>query len=325
MKKFIYILLFALIGLYSCSNNSDEPGVTPPLPPSPSPELTLDKVIGKWETYYATKLVIERPETAYQKVFSAFRAIDLDGFTFELFKENSEYRVNGYNAKGVQTSQGWYEVKTESDSIIFHLDSISPDKEIFPNWKREGRHVRELDVDGGIIKWDLTYYQRTKDGVRYKVTDVYASRNVDIAPEATNGVNPAKAKIDYDDLCRGIWVVKNVDIYYDGTRQPLASIEAQKIIYGTIYDFSINEKGEKTIRITYPDNPDNPESLEVNIIDDVMFYPYIEAETGEEKALSTWIEKFANGNNSFYDIKASRYEGDLSVVIRTVWRFDREM
>jgi len=309
------------MGFYSCAKNSDEIDDGGGNNNNGIVDLEPEEVYGKWQVYYSTKLVVERPGTSSQKVFTTFRAIDLDGFTFELYKEGDEFRVKGYNGIGVQTSEGWYEVK-DKDSIIFHLDSITPDKEIIKNWKREGRKVLEEPKDG-IIKWDLTYKRLTKDGTEYRVKDVYANRNVNTNPTANNGVNPAKAKIDYDDLARGKWVVSAVYIYYDNTLQPVASGEEQKIIKGTSYAFSVNSEGEKEMRMT-DGVTGNVSDYPVYIVDDVINYVY-KNEEDKDDSFSTWIERFDNDNNTFYDIKSARYEGDLSVVIKKVWRFDREL
>ena len=312
------------MGFYSCVKNSDDV-VTPP-PPEEEVDLKPEDVYGKWQVYYSTKLVIENPGTGTSKPYTTFRSIDLDGFTFEMYTENGEYLVKGYNGIGVQTSQGWYEIK-DKDSLILHLDSVSPSMEIIPLGERRGRRILREPKDG-IIKWDETYGRVSKDKkTEYRVTDVFASRDVNVNPTTTDGVNPAKAKINYDDMCRGRWVVSEVYIYYDNTLQPLASAEKQKLIKGTIYDYSIGNGGEKKLKVTYPGTAENPgysEEFPVYITDDVLTYTFVNGK-GEDDAFNSWIERFENNNNTYYDITSMRFDNDVSVVYKSVWRFDREL
>lgn len=322
MKKILYILLITLMGLYSCATNSDEIDNGGGDGGETIVDLEPEDVYGKWETYYSTKLITENPGTGSSQIYKTFRAIDLDGFTFEMYTENGEYLVKGYNGIGVQTSQGWYEIK-DKDSIIFYMDSISPSKEVIPLGERQGRRVLG-EPKNGVIKWDNTYMRVAKDGkTKYKVTDVYANRDVNVNPTTNDGVNPAKVKIDYDDLCRGRWVITEVYIYYDNVLQPVASAEAQKTLRGTIYDFSVNDKGEKIMTLT--DGITGKETeYPVYITDDIINYIYTD-DDGEKASFGTWIKKFYNEGNTFEDTKSARYDGDLKVVAETIFRFDREI
>ena len=223
-------------------------------------------MFGKWEVYYSTKLIIENPGSN-PKPFPDFRDILFDGFTYDLEQKSGKYTFTSYNAIGVQIRKGIYE--TKKDSLIFYWDTINAKGE--DSVAREGRKVLELNFTKGIIKWQRSYMQITKDGkTRYSVTDGTASRDVDIAPNSNSGVNPAKAKIDFNDLCIGKWVITKSDIYYDGDIQPGASNEETKKIAGTIYDYYINGSGEKRCRWTPIGG--TMEDHQIKVIDDVIYH-----------------------------------------------------
>jgi len=321
MKKIFYIILITL-GLSSCANNSDElPPPPPPPPVIPPIDLKPEDLYGKWEIYYSEKAIIQNPETN-PKPAPMYRDIDLDGFTYELGRKDGEYYFTSYNVIDVLLRKGTYE--TKKDSMIFYWDSIAPDKAVFP--KREGRRIKELDNEKGIIKWDRQYRRQSKDEkTKYLVTDLVASRNLEIAPNVSPGVIPAKVKIDFEDLCRGKWVLKAVDVYYDGNRQPGPSKNSYEIMAGTIYEYYVDNDGDRMCKRTTRDRETNKWStinFPVVIVDDVINYLYWKGD--ELSSVFTWIEKY-NNENSFNDINISRYQEDLKVVVKETWRMDREL
>lgn len=322
MRKILYILFFALVGLSACTNNSDE--IPPePVPPVPSPptDLKPEDLYGKWEIYYSTKAVVENPDDN-PKPAPLFRDIEWDGFTYDLGKKDGEYYFISYNVIGELIRKGTYEAK--GDSMIFHWDSIAPDNEVFPF--REGRRITELDNEKGIIKWDRQYRNITKDGnTIYRITDLYCSRDLDKAPNSTSGVNPPKVKIDFNDLCRGKWVMKGCDVYYDGDRQPGPSLEVYEIMAGSEYKFYLDEDGDKMCSRTTRDRETGVSSTKdypVVIVDDVIHYIFWK--DGELKSNFSWIEKFNNAD-SYNDINITRYSNDLKVVLKESWRMEREL
>jgi len=328
-KNFYTIIVIIIMGFSSCAHNSDEiPGVTPP-PPPPVENLMEDDMLGEWEAYYYSKTVTENPDTK-PRPYTPYRDIGYDGQRYEMYKDtDGKYKYKVYNLIGELTLEGTYET-IKPDSLILHWDSLGVKGDIVP--MREGRVVFDLRKDAGISKWHQTYRRITKNGPDYQVVDRFAYRNTKIAPTSTDGVNPAKAKIDFEFLSRGTgkWVLESSNIYYDGVKRPIESAEATRLIAGTEYTYYKDNKNQERCIFkvkSFATGEWKEEDHEVYMVDDVIALVFRDGDgtIDRDESFNVWIDSYEqkNGEDFYYDVKISRYTNDLSVVKREVWRMKR--
>ena len=160
--------------------------------------------------------------------------------------------------------------------------------------------------------------------MKFKVFDMKANRNVDIAPAYTD-VSKVMVESHFEELSKAPWDITGCAYYYNSLYQPDETkiMEDALLKTKTSYRFYKNEQGKKYCIISSL----NPKTNEIEdsdpypvvIVDDVIYLFYTEAETGETKDIYMWVTdwKTKNGSLTFIDKKNERLGNDISVIITT--------
>ncbi|MDR2954478.1 MAG: hypothetical protein LBV43_05310 [Prevotella sp.] len=332
-KNLLYISILFLLGLYSCSNNNDEP--PKPTPPVTEVEgLTADAIIGTWETYYSEKQIIANYDTQPSS-YGGLRNIDYDGFKTRFYKNSKgEYKIQDYNAVG--------DLIYEIDYKILGKDTIKLDGTV------KDKNGEDSTINTYFKVWDFKPTNTTltianiytgvskANNVKYKITDSRRLRNMETAPTTTVGVTPAKVMIDYDDLCKGLWHIQSYSLYYDGSLQNKYSDLITDTLSMQTYKFYRDKDGDKAVQIrTWNYNKKEWGYLDCPLIlvDDLINYFYsVEKKDAsgktiiEDVSIYIWFTKPRqwNGKDSYIDLKESRYDNDVRVVTKTEMLLVRE-
>lgn len=327
MRKLLYITLLLIFGLSACTNNSDEPVAPPAPPPIVSQKVTIDSLLGTWETFYYMKYVTVNPGTPYEASYGNLRLIDYDGFKTKFWEENGVYKFKSMNVYGIvagregEDKEGVFRLSENSDSIIF-------------TWFKNGKDtttaqkVQEFYAYPGVMQNEAVYTGTTEDGssTKYRVSDLKKSRKIEIAPNATGGVNPAKEKIDFQEL-HGEWEIYISYVFYDMRLDQNLTAIRSKALLGAIYKFYTTDQGIKKLDIRQ--KMDNgvwgTEYYDIHVVDDIMYYKGKDPETGKDKIIWLWVtdRKIRNGKDSFIDKYENRYDKNIKVIYRTESYFRR--
>ncbi len=323
MRKILYILLFALIGLVSCSNNNDEKKGDEWIPPTPPTDLLEDQILGTWETYYSQKEIQVKFSSGVQTTYPGFRLTEYDGFKTTFFKDpaTGEYKFKTFNVLYDLIEEGTY--RTKVDSVLFEWKSKHTGKDT-TTYQR----IREIGATDGVVKWFRNYPGRTADGTKYNITDTRANREINTNPTATNGVNPAKVKIDFDDLSKGKWQINGFFRYYGEDIDPVYNEKMGKVLIGTTFDFYTEGGDRRCIMRGYNRDTDKWEEVDypVTVVDDVIYFfykkkvPIDKGENGEEfqlvnESFFLWVYEKKSAN-AFTDYKEERSESNLSKIVK---------
>jgi hypothetical protein len=320
MKKALYILIVLFLGLVSCANNSDQPDIITPPGPGPGSgstvPITADDLAGIWETYFFQKDVEVIYENGKTQNYGNLRYTDYDGFRTEYIKGGT---FKSYNAIGGQVDTnkggaGTYEV----------IDSANV-QWIKHYWKTERgndtiimQKVIEFGVRPGILKTADIYRAKTSADAGYTLTDSKFNREMTIAPNATDYVNPAKELVDYDELSQGTWELYSVLRYFDNDLDRIYSESETLSQKGTTYKF-YTDNGRKMVRWrAHNKDKDIWENFDcpVVVIDDVIHYFFnIEEEDGTitESGSFFWFtdRRERQGYDSFIDKSLDRDSEDV--------------
>ena len=323
MKKILYILLFSILGLSACVNNSDEP--EKPVIPEPEPPVnaTADDLIGIWETYYFKKDIIYIYPSGEQQIFPGLRLADYDGYKTEFYldSENNQHKFRSYNVINNINDEGTY--SASSDTIYFKFTFLAG----APKDTSTSQIIRRLDPSKGILKTEDIYPGTIANtGAKYKIFDMKASRNTAIAPTYTD-VSKEIVNSHFDEMSEAPWDVKSCAYYYNGLYQPSQTDKMNEALVKTqtSYVFYKDDKGNKFCIIsslnpaTNEIEPDKDSPYPLIIVDDVIYFFYTDKQTGEELSFCTWMTdwKAVNGSRTYIDKKNDRYSGDISAIITT--------
>lgn len=345
-NKIIYILLSLILGLSACSNNSDEPNPTPP--PPGGEKTTLDKLIGTWETFYYKKYVAGLANESGAGTRD-LRFIDYDGFKTRFWKDatTGEYKFESLNVydnpigKNGFKEEGTYRLSENGDTIIF-------------KWKIRANTdtttkatIDEFLAYPGVMQTSHTYYGKEKGTDRlFKVTDFKKSRNLAIAPNATGGVNPAKEKIDFDEISNGSWEIYRCAFWYAGKLDVYQTDSISKLLVGLTYKFYTETGGKKMCKVK---DGSIEELYSVKIVDDLIYFhpdlslkstknavhfsrkrykSKITKDSSDDSDGGFWhlvsSRRERDGKDSFIDLYENRMQGDITAIHKTEFYFRRQ-
>ncbi len=321
MKKIFYILFLSFLGLSSCVSNSDQPDE--PVIPDPEPPVsaTADDLIGFWETYYYQKDIIYIYPSGEQQIFPGLRLIEYDGFRtrFYIDPEDNEYKFKSYNVIDQVIDEGTY--TASGDTVHFNFTYLAGE----PKDTITKQIIRRLDPSKGIFKTEDIYPGTIGNtGMKFKVFDMKANRNVDIAPAYTD-VSKVMVESHFEELSKAPWDITGCAYYYNSLYQPDETkiMEDALLKTKTSYRFYKNEQGKKYCIVSSL-NPktneiEDSEPYPIVIVDDVIYRFYTEAETGKTESIYIWVTdwKTKNGSLTFIDKKNERLGNDISVIITT--------
>ncbi len=323
MKKIFYILFLSFLGLSSCVSNSDQPDE--PVIPNPEPPVsaTADDLIGFWETYYYQKDIIYIYPSGEQQIFPGLRLIEYDGFRtrFYIDPEDNEYKFKSYNVIDQVIDEGTY--TASGDTVHFNFTYLAGE----PKDTITKQIIRRLDPSKGIFKTEDIYPGTIGNtGMKFKVFDMKANRNVDIAPAYTD-VSKVMVESHFEELSKAPWDITGCAYYYNSLYQP----DETKIMNDalvktkTSYRFYKDAQGKKFCSVsslnpaTNQIEEDRDSPYPITIIDDVIYRFYTEAETGKTKSMYIWVTdwKIKDGVQTFIDRKNERLGNDISVIVTT--------
>lgn len=322
MDKFIYILFLISLFLVGCSSSSgDEPE-----PPKPSITLNEEAILGTYETYYYDKQIIVNPNTSNQSSYGGLRLTDYDGFRTTFYKEAGKYKAKDFNLAGKLIQEADYYISNDTIRFEYHGETKDGRDTIIKTYQ----HVREFGKNEGIMKLDRSYYGKTVyDGVEYRVFDAKATRNIQTAPNSTQGVIPAKVMVDYNDLMKGTWHIYAFKQYRDGRLDQRYSELVTDTLSKTSYKFALDDKGQKICNFKewdYKNNKWSEITFPVLLVDDVIHLLYEEKTVNdkgetvfEDGSIFMWVTSWRQreGYDSFIDLKEQRYTNDVKVIIKT--------
>lgn len=321
MDKFIYILFLISLLLVGCSSSSEDE------PELPKPPITLNEeaILGTYETYYYDKQIIVNPNTSNQSSYGGLRLTDYDGFRTTFYKEGGKYKAKDFNLANNLIQEADYYVSNDTIRFVYHGKTEDGRDTIIKTYQ----HVREFGKTEGIMKLDRSYYGKTVyDGVEYRVFDAKATRNVQTAPNSTQGVVPAKVMVDYNDLMKGTWHIYAFKQYRDGRLDQRYSELVTDTLSKTSYKFALDD-GVKICHLRewdYANNKWETKSFPVLLVDDVIHLLYREEVKNakgekvlEDRSIFMWVTswKQREGYDSFIDLKEQRYTNDVKVIIKT--------
>lgn len=321
MKKIFYILFLSFLGLSSCVNNNDEPDPIVIPEPEPPVSATADDLIGFWETYYYQKDIIYIYPSGEQQVFPGLRLTEYDGFRtrFYLDPEDNEYKFKSYNVINQVIDEGTY--TASSDTVHFNFTYLAGE----PKDTITKQIIRRLDPSKGILKTEDIYPGTIANtGMKFKVTDMKANRNVDIAPAYTD-VPKVMVDAHFDELSKAPWDITGCAYYYNSLYQP----DETKIMNDalvktkTSYRFYKDAQGNKFCSVsslnpaTNQIEEDKDSPYPITIIDDVIYRFYTDPKTGKTESMYIWVTdwKKKDGSLTFIDKKNERLGNDISVII----------
>lgn len=338
MKKFTYVFSLIIFILAGCSNSGDGDEPTPPKPPV---NLTEEAILGTYETYYYEKQVIVNPGKGNQSSYGGLRLTDYDGFRTQFYKEGGKYKARDYNLAGSLVQQSDYYISNDTIWFEYLLEAKDGSDSIVKAYQ----HVREFGRTDGIMKLDNSYTgTAVNNNVEYKIIDAKATRNIQIAPNYSKDVIPAKVIVDYEDMMKGKWQIYSFREYVDGTLNKKYSDLKTDTLSKTFYKFDLDKDGDKICTITqwdYENNTwDKGTTFPVLVIDDVIHLLFKEEVLDENKKpvldengqkvykdgsfflwVTSWQERM--GTDSFIDLKEQRYTNDVKIIIRTEIYFMR--
>jgi hypothetical protein len=310
-----------MLGLSGCVNNSDQP--VPPVIPDPDPPVnaTVDDLIGTWETYYYKKDIIYIYPSGEEQIFPGLRLVDYDGYRTEFYLDpaDNKYKFKSYNVINHLNDEGTY--SASSDTVYFkftYLAGAAKDtttKQI----------IRRLDPSKGILKTEDIYPGTIANtGMKFKVSDMKAQRNVAIAPTYTD-VQKVMVGSYFDELSKAPWDVKACAYYYNGLYQPGETEKMNDALTKTqtSYRFYKDTQGNKFCVISSL----NPETNQIEadkdspypiiIIDDVIYFFYTSEKTGKLTDYCAWVTewKTVDGARTYLDKRSERLGNDLSAII----------
>lgn len=264
MKKFLYafFLIFSLIGLNSCNSDSRSDPTPPPIE-TPSE----DKLIGTWEIYY-----FQKDLTLGTKFYEGSRDPENDGFHTKFYKEGDTYKYTSYNAIGMVTDLGLFEIK-DDHLLNFHVKECVP-----PNGTvlKDSVFTTVQDITGFSSNEGIMYlvneYNSEAGGKVFGVSDLKKYRNKETAPNAHPGVD--KINIKFDDYL-GSWQIYGYEIKIDGKYDEKVTNEWLTSAKDTKYTLYYDQDGYKRCDYDGYNEDGDPypmHGLYVVIIDDVMHF-----------------------------------------------------
>lgn len=319
MKQFLYILLIPIIGgLVSCASNGDQPDPIV-IPPTPEPvDLSAEALVGVWETYYYTKAIRANPGTSSEVVYQGLRLIDYDGFKTELYKSGDTYKFKSMNVLNNIIDEGTYFVKDDTLKFVMKdkqgKDSISSSQKVFA-----------FNPNQGILKVDIAYKGTNKNGVKYIVTDTKCQRNIDVNPTFSD-VNPAKVKIDFDNLSKGEWEIYSFAYYEGGSLNMTETRLGLDTLGGLTYKFYTDAAGNRRCNLKQRilgTNDWGENDVPIVIVDDVISFIDVTKDASgkitKDETFFMWPKewKLREGVESFIDWKEVRFVDDISIIVRT--------
>lgn len=321
MKKFLYafFLIFSLIGLSSCNSDSRE---DPPPPPTEIP--SEEKLIGTWEIYFFQKDLILNG-----RLYEGSRDPENDGFHTKFYKEGSTYKYISYNAIGMVTDLGLYEIK-EDHLLNFYVKECVP-----PNGTelKDSVFTTIQDITGFSTSEGIMYlvakYDADAGGRTFGVEDLKKYRNKETAPNVHPGVD--KINVKFDDYL-GTWQIHGYEIKIDGKYDQKESDKWFSEAKDTKYRLYYDQDGYKRCDYDGYDADGNPypmHGLHVVIIDDVMHFlfnntenpdapridglvwwvtdrtPYTDPDTGKQTEVITDNDTYRDKDDPthFYEVK----------------------